>query len=644
MMKIFDEITINGENIGSELIKDIIDSANIYIKNLYQNKPKDNDNSRLFNNIILIIIFVIIIKIIKRKLFKKMINVDKKEGNIRHKNKIIYFNKKKYLIINAINYFLVFIIKLIIVINFNNQSQCNRIDFHESKITLKIKGIGEKAILGNAYDKTFKGINHLKEVIINGYKQDTTGYKYKYYFNKTENNVELIWDEDIDSTAYMFYGCTEITEINLSNFKSSNVRNMDEMFVSCSSLISLDLSNFDTSNIKSMNRLFYYCFNLEFINLNNFKDNNLDKMGEYFFIVEKINVICINENITKESILINSNILLNKGLCSKCNLNYYPKKNSNDNSGGYLNCYIKDEKSKEKEIKYYDDVIKILETIFTAEDYDTSNIDNGQDEIIKTGKITTTLTTTENQRNKTNNNMTRIDLGKCEILLRNFSNLSDNEKLYIKKIDIYPERLNGLKVVFDVYAKLNGTNLINLNLSVCEGIKISILIPNVSIDNIDKLNLNSGYYNDICYTATSDGTDITLKDRQIEYVEHYNILHQEGCDFSEYNYETLIANYLCNVKKINESFTDLQINEENEYKILNYFKKIKNFLNFKILTCYRKLFNKEGIINNIGCFILFAIILFHIITIIVFSINQFPVLKNKIKKITYEKNYLKSIK
>ena len=69
MMKIYDEITINGENIGSELIKDIIDNANIYIKNLYQNKLKANNNSRLFNNIILIIIFVLIIMIIKRKLF-----------------------------------------------------------------------------------------------------------------------------------------------------------------------------------------------------------------------------------------------------------------------------------------------------------------------------------------------------------------------------------------------------------------------------------------------------------------------------------------------------------------------------------------------------------------------------------------------
>ena len=95
MMKIYDEIAINGKNIDGELIKDIIDNDNIYIKNLCQNKLKYTDNSRLFNNIILIIIFVLIIMIIKRKLFKKMINEDTKEGNIRHKNKIIYFNKKK---------------------------------------------------------------------------------------------------------------------------------------------------------------------------------------------------------------------------------------------------------------------------------------------------------------------------------------------------------------------------------------------------------------------------------------------------------------------------------------------------------------------------------------------------------------------
>ena len=40
---------------------------------------------------------------------------------------------------------------------------------------------------------------------------------------------------------------------------------------------------------------------------------------------------------------------------------------------------------------------------------------------------------------------------------------------------------------------------------------------NLSIElseNLDTLNTSSGYFNDLCYTTTSeDGTDISLKDR-----------------------------------------------------------------------------------------------------------------------------------
>jgi len=71
----------------------------------------------------------------------------------------------------------------------------------------------------------------------------------------------------------------------------------------------------------------------------------------------------------------------------------------------------------------------------------------------------------------------------------------------------------------------------------------------------------------------------------------------------------------------------------NKEKILDNFKNIKNFLNFNFLVCYKKLFNKNGILNNIGCYIIFVIIFFNIITIFIFSINQFSFLKNKIKKI-----------
>ena len=91
----------------------------------------------------------------------------------------------------------------------------------------------------------------------------------------------------------------------------------------------------------------------------------------------------------------------------------------------------KTEKTKDEEIKYYDNILKIIENEFTSENYDTFNLEHGQDDIIKTEKIITTLTTSENQKNNKNNNMTRIDLGECETLLRNFYNISINETLYL---------------------------------------------------------------------------------------------------------------------------------------------------------------------------------------------------------------------
>ena len=118
------------------------------------------------------------------------------------------------------------------------------------------------------------------------------------------------------------------------------------------------------------------------------------------------------------------------------------------------------EESKEKDIKYYDDVLKSIEKGFTSLKYDMSNIDNGHDEVIITDKVSVTLTTSENQKNNVNTNMTRIDLGECETLLRNYYKISSNEKLYMKILSIVQEGMNALNVEYDIYYKLNGTNLI----------------------------------------------------------------------------------------------------------------------------------------------------------------------------------------
>ena len=288
--------------------------------------------------------------------------------------------------------------------------------------------------------------------------------------------------------------------------------------------------------------------------------------------------------------------------------------------------------SKEEEIEYYDNLINIIEKEFTSENYDTSKIDNGQNEVAKIGKITLTLTTLENEKSNINNNLTTIFFGVCENLLKRFYNLSDNETLYLKKIEIAQEGFRIPKVEYDVYSKLFGKNLTKLNITACEHSKILILISlKLNEKNLDILNSSSGYFNDICYTATTeDGTDITLKDRKAEFIDKNKTVCQEDCLFSNYNKENLKVQCSCKIKESSKSIADMNIKKD---KLLENFKNIKSFLNFNFLICYKNLFNKEAIINNIGFYLIFSIIFFHIISIFVFYINGFILIKKKIKLI-----------
>ena len=177
--------------------------------------------------------------------------------------------------------------------------------------------------------------------------------------------------------------------------------------------------------------------------------------------------------------------------------------------------------------------------------------------------------------------------------------------------------------------------MINLNLNKCEKSKISISIPIKLTEQLDKFNSSSAYYNDICYTTTSeDGTDIVMKDRKNELIDKDRIVCQDDCYFSDYDYDNSKAKCLCNVKKCSQSYGDMNINKA---KILDNLKNIDNLINFKFLVCYKKLFNKEGLLKNIGSYIIFSIIIFHIITIFIFSLKQFSSIDKKIEKIVSEK-------
>ena len=190
------------------------------------------------------------------------------------------------------------------------------------------------------------------------------------------------------------------------------------------------------------------------------------------------------------------------------------------------------------------------------------------------------------------------------------------------------------KILYDVYSKLNGTNLIKLNLSYCENIKIDLYLPLILDDNIDKYNSSSGYYNDICYTTTSDdGTDIILNDRKNEFIQNNKTVCQENCDFSYYNHDIQKAKCSCDAKKSSFSISNLYINKTEIYKN---FIDIKNIANIYILKCYKVLFNIKRLLHNYGCFSLIAIIIIHIILIIYFyGKNAFKTIKSQIIDIAF---------
>ena len=132
----------------------------------------------------------------------------------------------------------------------------------------------------------------------------------------------------------------------------------------------------------------------------------------------------------------------------------------------------------------------------------------------------------------------------------------------MKQLEINQKGMKTPKIEYEVYAKLSGKKLEKLNLSVCANIRVSLSIPIVINESLDKLNSSSGYYNDICYVATSDsGTDISLEDRKKEFINNNKTVCQEDCDFADYDYSRQKAKCSCKVKQSSSSsFVDMNIN------------------------------------------------------------------------------------
>jgi len=170
-------------------------------------------------------------------------------------------------------------------------------------------------------------------------------------------------------------------------------------------------------------------------------------------------------------------------------------------------------------INYYDRVYQLTEKFITSNKFNSSYFNN---EIIKTKKMNITLTTSfiqnsfsyeeagkcnlidgctknlkfygkrnlekiieyhrleESMNSQKNNNKENIQsivyLGECEKSLRSIYNLSDNETIYMKILDVVQKGMELTKTEFDAYF-LSEFNLTKLNISACSKDKIFLIKP-----------------------------------------------------------------------------------------------------------------------------------------------------------------------
>ena len=611
------------------------------------------------------------------------------------------------------------------------------------------------------------------------------GYVFYNCWSLTSLNVSNWNTISATSMAFMFYNCYSLSSLDLSSFIADKVNHFECIFYNLVSLEYINLENFYTDKkIKSHDyqKLFYnvpdnivVCMNDE----NYFRDvnyivNGLSykkclirdcsenwKLNQKKMIVENDLITCVDSCEENEILIFEYNgkcneictngidftstvqkckceleqchscplAALRKGLCTKCNDNYYPKENDHLNIGEYINCYkdpegyyfdetnllykkcyytckscnkrgnyvthnclecdtnysygIKDENnyfncyesncgiflipqeclencdinniikqlcelkyiynltkeneelSGEEEIEFKDKILQNIERIMISNDYNTYYIDNNKDEIIKYKNMQIEITTIENQKNHIQNkikNRTFIDIeNNNELLLRNYYNLSNETKIYLKKIDVYEEGMKIPKIEFDIFYKLDKGNLVKLKKP--ENMIIDLLIPVEITENIDKLNTSSGYFKDICYRATSDfGTDITRNDRKIDYIENNKMICQEDCIFSEYDYNLKRAKCTCKVNETPLSIINMKIDKK---KLYGNIKDIKNIANVNILMCFSKLFSKKGILSNLGFYLVIPMAIFHIISLFIFFNKQLLEIKQIIKDIVF---------
>ena len=235
------------------------------------------------------------------------------------------------------------------------------------------------------------------------------------------------------------------------------------------------------------------------------------------------------------------------------------------------------------------------------------------------------LSTLSNNLNRVD--YSSIDFGECEKILRNKSGIESDEELILYEIE---HNIEGLKIPVIEYTLFSSDGYRQLNLSLCDNLKVKYNIPvNISENDLEQYDPESDFYQDPCSKYNENGVDVTLYDRKNSFNNNNMSLCEKGCSFIKYNTETSKAECDCNVKN-DMSYND---NKNNNGELINKIESQKSNNNLGVTQCLTNVELK----TNSGFISLLIIVIIFIIVFIIFCIKGKNNLEQKLNEEIYNK-------
>ena len=241
------------------------------------------------------------------------------------------------------------------------------------------------------------------------------------------------------------------------------------------------------------------------------------------------------------------------------------------------------------------------------------------------------ITTLDNQIGE--HNLSNINFGECEKIIREKYINNSDEELIIYKIE---NKIESFNIPIIEYVLFNQNGSIKLNLSLCNNIKIEYNIPvSINENEIYKYDPSSDFYNNECNKYSTDNKlDMTLYDRKNEYNTKNLSLCESKCEFKVYNSTRSQVICDCDIKK------ELTFSSNDTINVNDLLSKIENeksSSNLGVTQCINVFSSPDDIKSNSGFYSLLFILIIFIIVFIIFYLKGKNLFEHKIDAIIYNK-------